>query len=74
VLGLDIVAQQYTFLYFVVPYNIWAAVSINILSKEEDNLEKQEEAGKYPLVDKAYYVDTIAYKIDNSAECLNDVD
>ena len=49
-------------------------MSINILSKEEDNLEKQEEAGKYPLVDKAYYVDTIAYKIDNSAECLNDVD
>ncbi len=49
-------------------------MSINILHKKEDNLEKQEGTEKYPLVDKAYYVDTIAYKIDNSAECLNDAD
>jgi hypothetical protein len=49
-------------------------MSINILSKKEDNLERYERAQQYPLVDKAYYVDTIAYKIDNSAECLNDAD
>jgi hypothetical protein len=49
-------------------------VSINILNKKEDSLKKQEGAEKYPLVDKAYYVETIAYKIDNSAECLNDAD
>jgi hypothetical protein len=49
-------------------------VSINVLNKKEDNFEKQERAEKYPLIDKAYYVDTIAYKIDSSAECLNDAD
>lgn len=49
-------------------------MSINILNKKEDNLEKHGRAEKYPLVDKAYYVDTVAYKIDHSAECLNDAD
>jgi hypothetical protein len=45
-------------------------MSINILSNKENNLEEQE----YPLVDKAYYVDTIAYKVDNSEQWLIDTD
>ena len=36
-------------------------MSTNILSNKENNLEEQE----YHLVDKACYVDTIAYKVDN---------
>jgi len=36
-------------------------MSTNILSTKENNLEKQE----YPL-DKPYYVDRIAFKVDNS--------
>lgn len=48
-------------------------MSINTLGRKENNLENQERVQKYPLVDKAYYVDTIAYKIDNSTEWFNDV-
>jgi hypothetical protein len=43
-------------------------MSINILSNKENNLEQET------LVDKAYYVDTIAYKVDNSEEWLIDTD
>jgi hypothetical protein len=49
-------------------------MSINILSKKEDNLVEQETVREYPLVDKAYYVDTIASKIDNSEQWLIDTD
>jgi hypothetical protein len=45
-------------------------MSINILRNKENNLEEQE----YPLVDKAYYVDTITYKTDNSEQWLIDTD
>ena len=45
-------------------------MSINILSNKENNSEEQE----YPLVDKAYYVDTVAYKVDNSEQWLIDTD
>jgi hypothetical protein len=44
-------------------------MSINILSNEENNSEQE-----CPLVDKAYYVDTIAYKVDNSEQRLIDTD
>jgi hypothetical protein len=37
---------------------------------KHNNLEEQE----YPLVDKAYYVDTIDYKVDNSEQWLIDTD
>jgi hypothetical protein len=49
-------------------------MSINILSKKEDNLVEQETVREYPLVDKAYYVDTIASKVDNSEQWLIDTD
>ena len=42
---------------------------INILSNKENNSEQE-----YPLVDKAYYVDTIVYKVDNSEQWLIDTD
>jgi hypothetical protein len=44
-------------------------MSINILSNKENNLEQE-----CPLVDKAYYVDTIAYKVDNPEQWLIDTD
>jgi hypothetical protein len=44
-------------------------MSTNILSTE-NNLEEQE----YPLVDKPYYVDRIAFKVDNSEQWLIDTD
>jgi hypothetical protein len=45
-------------------------MSINILSNRENNLEEQE----YPVVDKAYYVETIAYQVDNSEQWPIDTD
>jgi hypothetical protein len=45
-------------------------MSTNILSTKENNLEEQE----YPLVDKPYYVDRIAFKVDNSEQWLIDTD
>ena len=36
----------------------------------QNNLEKQE----YSLVDKPYYVDRIAFKVDNSEQWLIDTD
>ena len=40
-------------------------MSINILSNKENNLEEEQE---YPVVDKAYYVEAIAYKVDDSEQ------
>jgi hypothetical protein len=47
-------------------------MSINILSKKENS--EEETIQEYPLVDKPYYVDTIAYKIDNSEQWLFNTD
>ena len=52
-------------------------MSLNILAKKrEDYPEKKQGADDaiYPLVDKAYYVDTINYRIDNTGSSLDDVD
>ena len=50
-------------------------MSVNILSKKEDNLEKNQAADQIcPLVDKAYYVDSINYKIDNTGSSFDDAD
>jgi hypothetical protein len=50
-------------------------MSINILSKKEDNLEKNQATDQIcPLVDKAYYVDSINYKIDNTGSSFDDAD
>ena len=49
-------------------------MSTNILSKKENNLDEEETVQEYPLVDKPYYVDTIAYKLDNSEQWLFDTD
>ena len=49
-------------------------MSINILSKKEDNLEKNQADQICPLVDKAYYVDSINYKIDNTESSFGDTD
>ncbi|MRN61834.1 MAG: hypothetical protein FIO03_07305 [Nitrosopumilales archaeon] len=52
-----------------------SVMSINILSKKEDNLEKNQARDQTcPLVDKAYYVDTINYKIDNTGSSFDDAD
>ena len=45
-------------------------MSSNILSTKENNLEGQA----YPLVDKPYYVDRIAFKVDNYEQWLIDTD
>jgi hypothetical protein len=44
-------------------------MSSNILSNKEIILEQES-----PLVYKAYYVDTIDYKVDNSEQWLIDTD
>ena len=44
-------------------------LSTNILSTKENNLEQE-----YLLVDKPYYVDRIAFKVDNSEQWLIDTD
>jgi hypothetical protein len=44
-------------------------MSINILSNKENNSEQE-----CPLVDKAYYVDTTAYKVENSEQWVIDID
>ena len=53
-------------------------MSLNIVAKKrEDYSEKKQGADGaiYSLVDKAYYVDSISYKIDNTASSFdNEVD
>jgi hypothetical protein len=50
-------------------------MSINILSKKEGILEKKQlREQTCPLVDKAYYVDTINYKIDNTVSSFDNAD
>jgi len=51
-------------------------LSLNILTKNrEDYSEKKQGAEAiYSLVDKAYYVDTITYKIDNTTSYFDDSD
>ena len=53
-------------------------MSLNILTKKrEDYSEKKQGADDaiYPLVDKAYYVETVSYKIDNTTSYFdNEVD
>ena len=52
-----------------------SVMSINILSKKEDSLEKKQLKEQIcPLVDKAYYVDTINYKIDNTVSSFDNAD
>jgi DNA-directed RNA polymerase beta' subunit len=45
---------------------------MNILSKKENYSEEEETVQGSPLVDKPYYVDTLAYKVDNSEQWLFD--
>jgi hypothetical protein len=49
-------------------------MSLNILTKKrEDCSEKKQGADAiYSSVDKAYYVDTITYKIDNTTSYFDD--
>ena len=52
-----------------------SVMSINILSKKEGNFEKNQAVDQIcPLVDKAYYVDSINYKIDNTESSFGDTD
>ena len=48
------------------------ALSRNILTEIKDNLDKNQKARNelYDLLDKAYYVDSIKYKIDNTSANL----
>jgi hypothetical protein len=63
--------HSYTSLFYIANESV---MSINILSKKEDNLENQARDQICPLVDKAYYVDTINYKIDNTGSSFDDAD
>lgn len=52
-------------------------MTLNILAKKrEDYSEKKqgEDDALYSLLDKAYYVDTISYKIDNTISSFEDSD
>ena len=52
-------------------------MSVNILAKKrEDYSEKKQGADDaiYSLVDKAYYVDSISYKMDNTTSFFDDSD
>ena len=52
-----------------------SVMSINILSEKGDILEKKQLREQIcPLVDKAYYVDTIRYKIENTTSSFDDSD
>ena len=48
------------------------ALSRNILTEIKDNLDKNQKARNelYDLLDKAYYVDSIKYKIDDTRTYL----
>ena len=61
----------YTFLYHNVLYRM-RALSRNILTEIRDNLDKDQKASNeiYDLLDKAYYVDSIKYKIDDTTTYL----
>jgi len=61
----------YTFLYHNVLYCM-RALSRNILTEIKDNLDKNQKARNelYDLLDKAYYVDSIKYKIDDTTTYL----
>jgi len=64
--------HSYTSLFYITNESV---MSINILSKKEDNIEKNQATDQIcPLVDKAYYVDTINYKIDNTGSSFDDAD
>ena len=51
-----------------------SVMSINILSNKEDFLEKKQSREQICPVDKAYYVDTINYKIDNTLSSFDIAD
>lgn len=64
--------HSYTSLFYRTDESV---MSINILSKNEDILEKTQSKDQiFPLVDKAYYVDTINYKIDNTESSFDNAD
>jgi len=64
--------HSYTSLFYTTDESV---MSINILSKNEDILEKTQSRDQiFPLVDKAYYVDTINYKIDNTESSFDNAD
>ena len=60
-------------LYIFILILVYTHLRVLSFTKKPNNLEKEQESNRiYPLVDKAYYVDTITSKIDRSTECLND--
>ncbi|MGC2668485.1 MAG: hypothetical protein WA220_04810 [Candidatus Nitrosopolaris sp.] len=61
----------YTFLYHNVLYCM-RALSRNLLTEIKDNLDKNQKARNelYDLLDKAYYVDSLKYKIDDTTAYL----
>ena len=64
--------HSYTSLLYTTDESV---MSINILSNKEDILEKKQSRKQIcPLVDKAYYVDTINYKIDNTVSTFDIAD
>jgi hypothetical protein len=48
-------------------------MKINILNRQQDNVENNQDIGQIsPLIDKAYYVDSLNYKIDDTGSSLYD--
>jgi hypothetical protein len=67
-----ILIHSYTSLFYTADESV---MSINILSKKEDILGKKQPREQIcALVDKAYYVDTISYKIDNNVPSFDIAD
>jgi len=63
--------------YILLFYSLEKVLSLKILAKKrEDYSEKKQEADDaiYSLVDKAYYVDSISYKTDNTASSFDETD
>jgi len=63
--------HSYTSLSYIAGESV---MSINILSNKEDILEKKQSREQVCPVDKAYYVDTINYKIDNNISSFDIAD
>jgi hypothetical protein len=57
----------YTFLYHIILY--WDVMSLDLTEIEDNSVKKQKARNElFNLLDKAYYVDSIKSKIDNTSD------
>ena len=70
---MSVVCMQYFTIHsYITMFFHYELMSRNILTEIIDNLEKNQKARNelYGLLDKAYYVDSIKYKIDDTTTYL----